>query len=185
MIKLIGLVTTPAIGDKPVGSTNEAGEKWIQKAIKKPGALKKQLGVAKDKPIPAGKLKAAAKKGGKLGKRARLAVTLKKLKEDAGLTDEQFNTINEMLKDDSTDHETHTAPETEPERNMSRAKLMSIKKCAENLLNMTSDEEDLEEWVHEKIGEAADHINTVFHHLDYEKNKHATAGDGEKVPADK
>ena len=37
-------------------------EKWIQKAIKKPGALKKDLGVAKDKKIPAAKLAAAAKK---------------------------------------------------------------------------------------------------------------------------
>lgn len=54
-------------------------DKWIQKAIKKPGALRKQLGVKKGKKIPAKKLKAAAKKGGKVGKRARLAVTLKKL----------------------------------------------------------------------------------------------------------
>ncbi len=46
--------------------------KWIQKAIKKPGALKKQLGVAEDKKIP-------AKAGGKLGQRARLAKTLRKL----------------------------------------------------------------------------------------------------------
>ena len=51
-------------------------DKWIQKAIKKPGALRKQLGAKKGKKIPA---KAAAKKGGKVGKRARLAVTLKKL----------------------------------------------------------------------------------------------------------
>jgi hypothetical protein len=56
-------------------------EKWIQKAIKKPGALKKQLGVPADEPIPAGKLAAAAKKGGKLGQRARLAQTLKKMHE--------------------------------------------------------------------------------------------------------
>lgn len=54
-------------------------EKWIQKAIKKPGALHKGLGVKKGKKIPAKKLKAAAKKGGKLGQRARLAETLKKM----------------------------------------------------------------------------------------------------------
>ena len=54
-------------------------DKWIQKAIKKPGALRKQLGVKKGKKIPAKKLKAAAKKGGKVGKRARLAETLKKM----------------------------------------------------------------------------------------------------------
>ena len=38
--------------------------KWIQKAIKKPGALRKKLGAKKGKPIPKGKLKAAAKKAG-------------------------------------------------------------------------------------------------------------------------
>lgn len=56
-------------------------DKWIQSAIKKPGALKKSLGVAKDKPIPAGKLAKAAKAPGKLGQRARLAQTLKGLKK--------------------------------------------------------------------------------------------------------
>jgi hypothetical protein len=38
-----------------------------------------QLGVKGDKPIPAKKLAAAAKKTGKLGQRARLAQTLKKM----------------------------------------------------------------------------------------------------------
>jgi len=55
-------------------------EKWIQKAIKKPGALHKELGVAEGKKIPAKKLAAAAKKLGIEGKRARLAETLKGLK---------------------------------------------------------------------------------------------------------
>ena len=58
-----------------------SASKWIQSAIKKPGALKKSLGVAKDKPIPAKKLAAAAKKPGKLGQRARLAQTLKGFKK--------------------------------------------------------------------------------------------------------
>ena len=53
---------------------------WIQKAVKKPGALRKSLGVKKGQKIPAGKLKAAAKKSGKLGQRARLAKTLKKMR---------------------------------------------------------------------------------------------------------
>lgn len=52
-------------------------KKWIQKAVKKPGALRKALGAKKGKPIPAGKLKKAATKGGKMGKRARLAMTLR------------------------------------------------------------------------------------------------------------
>ena len=54
-------------------------KKWIQKAIKHPGALHKELGVPEGKKIPAKKLAAAAKKGGKEGKRARLAETLKKM----------------------------------------------------------------------------------------------------------
>jgi len=55
-------------------------EKWIQSAIKKPGALRQSLGVKKGQTIPAKKLAAAAKKSGKLGQRARLAQTLKKLR---------------------------------------------------------------------------------------------------------
>jgi hypothetical protein len=52
-------------------------EKWIQKAIKKPGALKRELHVPADKKIPAKKLNAAAKKPGVEGQRARLAKTLR------------------------------------------------------------------------------------------------------------
>ena len=60
---------------------NEMAEKWIQKAIKKPGALRKSLGVKSGEKIPAGKLSKAAKAPGKLGQRARLAQTLKGLKK--------------------------------------------------------------------------------------------------------
>lgn len=54
-------------------------EKWIQKAIKKPGALRESMGIKKGETIPAAKLAAAAKKPGKMGQRARLAQTLRKL----------------------------------------------------------------------------------------------------------
>lgn len=57
-----------------------ATKNWIAGAIKKPGALRAQLGVKKGEPIPAKKLASAAKKPGKLGQRARLAKTLKGLK---------------------------------------------------------------------------------------------------------
>ena len=56
-------------------------EKWIQKAIKKPGALRSALGVKAGKTIPATKLAKAAKAPGKMGQRARLAKTLKGLKK--------------------------------------------------------------------------------------------------------
>jgi hypothetical protein len=58
-----------------------AGKKWIQDAIKKPGALREQMGVKKGGTIPAKALEKAAKAPGKLGQRARLAKTLKGMKK--------------------------------------------------------------------------------------------------------
>ena len=55
--------------------------KWIQSAIKKPGALREALGVKEGKTIPAKKLAKAAKAPGKLGQRARFAQTLKGFKK--------------------------------------------------------------------------------------------------------
>jgi len=58
-----------------------AKKKFIAQAIKKPGALHRQLGVPAGKKIPASKIAAAAKKGGKLGQRARFAQTLSRLRK--------------------------------------------------------------------------------------------------------
>lgn len=52
-------------------------KKWIAGAIKHPGALHRELGVPQGQKIPAKKLAKAASAGGTLGKRARLAETLK------------------------------------------------------------------------------------------------------------
>ena len=57
-----------------------ATKNWIQKAIKRPGALRKSLKIKKGQKIPLKKLQAAAKKSGKLGQRARLALTLRRLR---------------------------------------------------------------------------------------------------------
>jgi hypothetical protein len=58
-----------------------ANDKWIQGAIKKPGALRKSLGVKKGEKIPTAKLKKAEhSKNPTTAKRARLAETLKKMK---------------------------------------------------------------------------------------------------------
>lgn len=57
---------------------------WIAGAIKKPGALRKSLGVKEGENIPAKKLAKAAEAPGKLGQRARLAQTLKKLGKKRG-----------------------------------------------------------------------------------------------------
>jgi len=68
--------------DKQQGATSMAKDgKWIQSAIKKPGALRKSLGAKPGKPIPAGKLAKAAKAPGKMGQRARLAMTLGKMRK--------------------------------------------------------------------------------------------------------
>jgi hypothetical protein len=71
-------VITKRDGDYPVDVYKKGG--WIKDAIKKPGALKKQLGINPKNPIPPKTLAKAAKAPGKLGQRARLAETLKGLK---------------------------------------------------------------------------------------------------------
>lgn len=50
---------------------------FIAGAIKRPGQLHRDLGVAQGKKIPASKLNAAAKRPGKVGQRARFAKELK------------------------------------------------------------------------------------------------------------
>lgn len=55
--------------------------KFIQKAIKKPGALRAEMGVKKGEKIPAKKLAKAAKAPGKLGQRARFAQLLSKMRK--------------------------------------------------------------------------------------------------------
>jgi len=57
-------------------------EKWIQKAIKHPGKLHRELGVPEGKKIPAKKMKKAEKsKNPTIRKEAALAKTLKKLRK--------------------------------------------------------------------------------------------------------
>ncbi len=51
---------------------------WIKSAVKKPGALRKSLGVKAGQKIPAKVLAKAAKAPGVMGRRARLANTLSK-----------------------------------------------------------------------------------------------------------
>lgn len=82
---------------------------WIASAIKKPGALHKELGVKAGKKIPAKTLAKAAKKGGKEGKRARLAETLKSfhhkkkkmMKNDHDADDKKKTKKKKAMKDKS------------------------------------------------------------------------------------
>jgi len=58
------------------------GKNWIARAIKKPGALRKSLGVKKGQKIPSAKLaKASHSKNPTTRKRANLAKTLRKMKK--------------------------------------------------------------------------------------------------------
>lgn len=54
-----------------------AEKNWIKGAVKKPGQLHRDLGVPQGQKIPASKLDAAAKRGGKVGQRARFAKVMK------------------------------------------------------------------------------------------------------------
>jgi hypothetical protein len=59
-------------------------KKWIEKAIKNKGALRKTLGIKKGEDIPVSKLKKAAEGKGvstKTEKIAELALTLRKLRK--------------------------------------------------------------------------------------------------------
>jgi len=77
-----GLAKLPTEVRNKMGYMKKGGSaNWIQSAIKKPGSLRKSLGVKAGQKIPASKLAAAAKKPGKMGRRARLAETLKGLKK--------------------------------------------------------------------------------------------------------
>lgn len=78
-----GLAKLPEDVRNKMGYMKKGGstKKFIQEAIKKPGALRKSLGVKEGEKIPAGKLAKAAKAPGKMGQRARLAQTLSKLKK--------------------------------------------------------------------------------------------------------
>ena len=64
---------------KRKASASKKADNFIRGAIKKPGQLHRDLGVPQGQPIPQGKLEAAAKKSGKVGQRARLAINLKKM----------------------------------------------------------------------------------------------------------
>jgi len=54
---------------------------WIAEATKNKGGLHRSLGIPEGEKIPQSKLNEAAKRGGKVGKQARLAKTLKGLRK--------------------------------------------------------------------------------------------------------
>lgn len=72
---------SPMMGeDRPkLGEGQKKPKMFIAGAIKHPGSLRKELHAKKGHKIPAKKLEKAAHAKGKEGKRARLAITLRKL----------------------------------------------------------------------------------------------------------
>jgi hypothetical protein len=54
---------------------------WIAKATKNKGGLHRSLGIKEGKKIPEKAIKKAEKRGGKVGKEAQLAETLKNLRK--------------------------------------------------------------------------------------------------------
>lgn len=66
-----------------VGTKKNPGRYWIQDALKrhKKGALHRQLGIPVGRKIPIRTLQAASKAPGLVGKRARLALTLRKFRK--------------------------------------------------------------------------------------------------------
>jgi hypothetical protein len=191
MIRLTGLVDLTPLKEE---------EKWIQKAIEKPGALHKQLGVPAGEKIPAGKLAAAAEKGGKLGKRARLAMTLKKLKE-MEMTPDQEKKVDELLvqmeeltakqkqldvdKDGKieaddlaklrTGKKADEAVGEDHEVSMASKTLDSIIKHATELKGKIGmEEKDIPAWIQDHIAVAEnnlDQANTGYHEYDHEAEK--------------
>lgn len=206
MIRLMGLVELPSI------TPLKEEEKWIQKAIEKPGALHKQLGVPAGEKIPAATLKAAAEKGGKLGKRARLAMTLKKLKE-MEMTPDQEKKVDELLvqmeeltakqkqldvdkdgkieADDlaklrASKKDEVVAESEDHEVSMASSTLDSIIRHATELKGKIGmDEKDIPAWIQDHIAVAEnnlDQANTSYH--EYDKTKDVPHPEMDK-PVDK
>jgi hypothetical protein len=73
----------PPIQGTEYGNGNDRKSKgnWITGATKNKGGLHRSLGIPEGQPIPSKKLTKAASKGGKVGKQARLAQTLKGFKK--------------------------------------------------------------------------------------------------------
>lgn len=54
-------------------------KRWIQDAVKRPGQLRRDLKIPQGQKIPREKLEEAAKRGGKVGQRARFALLMRRL----------------------------------------------------------------------------------------------------------
>lgn len=69
---------------KKLGGKAGRPKNWIKNAIKQPGALRQSLGARPGMPLSSTRVEEAESAPGKLGQRARLAMTLKKLRKAKG-----------------------------------------------------------------------------------------------------
>lgn len=66
-----------------------------------------------------------------------------------------------------------------------KAQLMTLQTQVGELYNMLGDGETSEGWVADNIKKAAELVSAAYSHVNYEKNKHNSIGDGEGSPAEK
>jgi len=84
MASLSHIMVTSAPSGRSKSSARTEPKLDIKSAIKHPGALHRDLGVPAGKPIPKKKLKAAEKKGGVVGRRARFAANIERFAHKGG-----------------------------------------------------------------------------------------------------
>lgn len=89
----------------------------------------------------------------------------------------------EASPDNVADNDTPPA-DSGDESGMAKAQLMKLSKQASELYNMIGDGEELEAWVQDKVSKASDYMNSVHSHMQYQKNKANTIGNGDGAPAD-
>jgi hypothetical protein len=89
----------------------------------------------------------------------------------------------EASPDNVADNDTPPA-DSGDESGMAKAQLMKLSKQASELYNMIGDWEELEARVQDKVSKASDYKNSVHSHMQYQKNKANTIGNGEASPAD-
>ena len=92
--------------------------------------------------------------------------------------------INESEPHNNIPGDDEGVPEQSHDGKTTKADLLAIHKKAGELYNMIGEDEQLEGWVQEKVSLTAEYIDSLHSHINYEKNKPASVGDGEGTPAD-
>lgn len=202
MIRMLGLVTLKPVGDRPVGMNLPVTEEEMpfhkkhddvepdehsekkKKLVQTLQKMKEEYNLSEEQ---IEKLNALIEKLDPVGQ------------EDADIDNDgdvdssdkylknRRDAIQQNIKKEDITEENPDNPDVvdDHEGQMAKSDLMSIHKKAGEVYNMLGDNEELEGWVQAKITKAAEYINSVHNNLSYEKNKPASLGNGEGVPADR